>query len=287
MRTFRRLLPLCLILAACASHAALPPAPFSIDQVSERHRASFEALLDSLESGDTPAAESLLRGLLPRLEAEAHSGDESLALEADWQWKAAQRFERIVQGRKRMQAIHLSLDVHLDRTGHGTLRLAIESDWPEALELRPGSLVLREEVTWLSAGGDLASNSYQRIPAPPGGWSLPPLGRIEVDLEPYSEFPLAGALAMRQVYTLRLGAGSIGTDGDVLPAEGWPMVRGLRVSLPEVLPNASLPAGPLLESLANPDSSAPARMERLARLRPSEYGVALEGCREALLAATP
>ncbi|MEZ6021154.1 MAG: hypothetical protein R3F17_13980 [Planctomycetota bacterium] len=92
---------------------------------------------------------------------------------------------------------------------------------------------------------------------------------------------------MRQVYTLRLGAGSIGTDGDVLPAEGWPMVRGLRVSLPEVLPNASLPAGPLLESLANPDSSAPARMERLARLRPSEYGVALEGCREALLAATP
>ncbi|MEZ5974256.1 MAG: hypothetical protein R3E96_05285 [Planctomycetota bacterium] len=107
-----------------------------------------------------------------------------------------------------------------------------------------------------------------------------------MDLEPYSEFPLAGALAMRQVYTLRLGAGSIRTDGDVLPAEGWPMVRGLRVSLRGPAERV-VARRALLESLANPDSSAPARMERLARLRPSEYGVALEGCREALLAATP
>ncbi|MCB9906818.1 MAG: hypothetical protein H6830_03800 [Planctomycetes bacterium] len=272
-------------LVACAAPRPMPLA-FQLDQVSDRHRPAFDALLGALDRRDHREAQAVLDGLLARLESEAASSDETLALEVGWQLDAARRFQNILGGRQRVESLTLDLAVE-DRDGALRLILSIKSQHPAPLELRPGSAVFEREGLFMGPDGKLNVMGSTSVLRGEQRWELPPLGRLEVDLGPYSPPSLGGALAERDGFALRLGSGSVLEDGVTYPAERWPVPRGMRVNLASFLPSGALGPEPLLALLDNPEASMPARIERTVRIRPADYAATLAALGPKIDGATP
>ncbi len=287
MSMLRTLVTLCLVCLVPGCQAPRrAPLTFQIEHVSARHRPSFDALLASLERREHQQAESILRQMLPRLESEAASSDELLAAEAEWQLDAALRFQQIVAGRLRLEALELSLEVQ-GEPRERRLVLRIANRWPAALILDPGSAILERTELFVGPGGQSHNKSGTLVLDERGPWTLPPLGETQVTLLPYPEPRLGGAIANRDGFALRLGSGSVTEDGVLFPAEDWPRAQGLRVNLAAFLPNGSLEPNVLLEALGDPTVQAAALMERTVRILPKHYDRALEGVLEQLRGVTP
>ena len=279
--------------AACTSPKALPLA-FQLNQVSERHRGSFIALLNALENREHQEAEGVLIGLERRLQAEYDGGDEALRSEVAWQLDAAKRFGQILNGRKRLDLLemHLTIEPLPAEEGDASdgplwIQLHIRSRWPGALTLQPGSAVLEQESLYLGAGGEHSSRGRTQVFESAGPWELAPLGTLTIPWMRYQRAPIGGALALRDGFALRLGSGSILEEDERFPAEHWPVPRGLRVNLTQVLPPQAVPVEAWLTHLQKIEVGMPSVVERTVRLAPRDYPLALQRLIPLVQAATP
>ncbi len=279
----------CCLLALCTTGCQTvrqTPLAFQLEQVSPQHRPAFEALLGALERREHQIAQAVLRQLVPRLEVEASSLDGALAAEAGWQLDAAKRFGQILAGRLRLDALELTLAVE-GEVGDQALMLTIRNQWPGPLELEPGSAILEREALFLGAQGQTHSRGGTQVLDERGPWTVPPLGEIRVRLMGYQASALGGAIALRDGFLLHLGAGSVRESEESFPADVWPSSRGMRVNLPNVLPNGSLAPEVLLQALQEAKLGLPALLERTVRIRPEDYDAALRGMTSLLRQATP
>jgi len=220
------------------------------------------------------------------LESQAESEDEAVASEARWQLEAGQRFGNILMGRKLLQKLEGSLSVE-SYEGQSWLVLTWQNRLPAPLKLRPGSAVLDQESFFMGPTGEHSIRGQTRVITDLGPWEIPPLGSASVRLMRYHRAPIAGALALRDGFALRLGSGSLEHDDERLPAERWPTPRGMEVHLAGFLPNASVPVAAWLEQLKKPEAGLPSIVERTVRLLPADYSSALDELGPLVRSATP
>lgn len=275
-----------LLLAACVARTPLDPVPFALESVSQRHRAAFVGLLEALEAQDNPQAERLLDGLIPRLEQEMEEGDDAWQAEVQWQLRAAERFRRILEGRERLSALDMRLVVAEGADG-ARLRLQIKSRWPGVLVLNPGPAMLDHQALQIGPGGERSEHTRSRVVEGVEDLEVEPLALMEVDLGPYRKLPLGGALAQRETFVLRLGAGGLEDGKRIYPAQFWPEARGLRVNLAAFLPNGVLDPSELIGRVEDGNLGMPALVERAVRIAPERYMEAMRGMRGPVSRATP
>jgi hypothetical protein len=260
--------------SAPASAGARPSELAELDGIDERLVPRFQALRAAVLGHDDATA----RLLAARLRTLAPEGRAAELL---------RDFERVLDGRAEMARIELALAARVvpERPGELALELAVARG---ADGVHPGELVLEfpppllvRDLVWLAPSGQ--ERRERHVEPLAVGWDalgLTPGERRTLALAPV-EVELAGALALRVVFSLELHAGvaaRIGPDGtrEELPAAG-PRCRPAEiVLLAQYLPPDAVDPGELARYALRPEISVPALMERAVRVDPARWGEALD-----------
>lgn len=225
---------------------------------------AFDALHAAVEAGDDAVARQILaailaRGPAPHLVDFAHS------------------YERILDGRRAMEAVTLSLESEpvIGSALDYRLVLRIEHDRPDEIVLRlpPGSL--QRLVVGIDAEGndrrEVTTSYVDAIPRLP----IPPATPVRVPLESY-ELPLAGRLAVRERWAYELRSGEILVGETVLPAQAPEVAPAQRIRLAPFLPVAPVEPAELVDYIQREVVNLPPLVERAVRIDPARRGEALD-----------
>jgi hypothetical protein len=147
--------------------------------------------------------------------------------------------------------------------------------------------MLEEHAVLMGSGGEYSEMARSRVASGLDGVELGPLEQLEVSLGRHPSMPLGGALAVRETFLLRMGAGGLREGGEIYPAQDWPEARGSHVGLAGFLPNSVVDPSWLLESLEEDSLGMPGLVERAVRIDPERYQETLAGLRGPVERATP
>ncbi|MDF1838880.1 MAG: hypothetical protein P1V35_13500, partial [Planctomycetota bacterium] len=147
--------------------------------------------------------------------------------------------------------------------------------------------ILDHQALSIGPGGERSEQTRSRVVEGLSELELEPLALLEVDLGTYRRWPLGGALAQRETFVLRMGAGGLEDEERLYPAQDWPAARGLRVSLAAFLPNGILEPSELLTQVESGSMGMPGLVERTVRISPDRYKETLLAMRGPVSRATP
>lgn len=265
----------CLLLVACAQTGSTDPADLR-EGIAARYEPSFLAVQGALDDRDVASAEAVLKRLRSQLEREASSGGGDVAGEARAAMELADGFERIVEGRKRLAALDMGLELAPDPDGgpNHELFLVVTSAWDGPLQLEPGpaNLVLaRSQVD--QAGRQATMSRTLTLDA-----LRPEIAPGEAERISLGSFPsrVSGdALAERLVFRLEVRAGEIIEGKERYPAQRYAVPPLEYVGLAPFLPTAALDPAELANYLQRPEPASAPIMERAIRILPARRGEAL------------
>ena len=278
-RTHARLLSLALCaggLQACAGSGrelrpeqeGLPVA-LALEGASARYAPTLSALGQAVSEEDNELARGILRNLRGRIEAERAlwrrraSSPESVStaelgsIPGGRALELLDAYERILDGRACWQAARLELRAkRVAESRTVELELWVESDWPTALEFRPGPATLGMQTSTVAADGRQAHHtsstgitSIEHFHVEPGSATVIPLGRYEV-LVPER------TLATRDRWTLGLRSGEVIDRERLLPVGPLAATPCHWVERAAFLPSSPIRPAELLEYVETHRGSA-------------------------------
>ncbi|MEL6427804.1 MAG: hypothetical protein AAFU73_19510 [Planctomycetota bacterium] len=308
-RSILALLALCL--ASCrgdgvVSQAPVQPAgPLVVHPV---YQTAFDAVKAALDAEDTAVAASTLRRLRARLEADLETapgfdearrsvgaqgsertggGPREAAVLAglapsresvEAGLRVADGFERVVEGRLRMEALTPTLE--LVRSAEGELVdvvLVARSTWSFPLTLEPGPGVLRVRRTSIEPRtGDLAVDASESTIADPPVLEVPPGGVARLRIAQVAIEVPVGAIATEMTTRLSLNSGAVVEKGRRYPARDFTVTPSARTDFPAWVPLGYLEPADLVGLVERGDAPLPAILERTVRIAPARRGETLD-----------
>lgn len=266
-----------LLYSGCAAPSPVTPfEPAKLLGLAPRYQPSFQALRAALDGRDDATAGAILRRLKGQIEQEAGQGSGVVAEEARAALPLAEGFERVVKGRRRVNA--LELELVLQPASEGTLDqdlvLQVTNKWIEPLRLIPGPANLVLTRTRVVADGRQARMSRTEaldlfeLEVPPGTTGQVVLGQFRARLT-------RDMVAERLDFELEMRAGQVREEGKSYPAQYLSVDALEFVALAAYLPNASVEPTELARYLSQDKRSQAAAMERAIRILPERRTEAL------------
>ncbi len=275
-----------LFLVACSQTGPKSQADLR-EGIAARYEPSFLAVQGALDDRDVANAEAVLTRLRSQLERESSLGGGEVAVEARAALELAEGFERIVEGRKRLAALEMGLDLVADPQGgpDHELFLVVNSAWEEALKLEPGpaNLVLARSQVDQAGRQATVSRTLTLDALRP---EIQPGQPERISLGSFPSRVSGDALAERLVFRLEVRAGEIAEGGDRFPAQRYEVPPLEYVGLAPFLPNAALEPAELATYLQRPEPASAPIMERAIRILPARRGEALALIRPLVQRAT-
>lgn len=268
------------VLAACSQSAG--PLPVDLREgIAARYEPSFLAVQAALDDRDTASAEAVLVRLRSQLERESVSGTGEVAREARAAVQLADGFDRIIAGRKRLEALEMELELLPEGEGSGggagnhTLHLLVTNRWDAELKLVPGPANLILARTQVDQAGRQAGVT-RSLTLDPIRVSVPPGATERVELGTFASRVSGDALAERLTFRLEVRSGELEEDGSSFPAQRYGVEPLEYVGLAPFLPNGALEPAELAGYLQRPEPASAPIMERAIRILPNRRMEALE-----------
>ncbi|MEM9379978.1 MAG: hypothetical protein AAGB93_08500 [Planctomycetota bacterium] len=266
--------------------------------VHPAYAASFEAIRSALEENDLAVARGALRQLRARLAvdrvnaptmAEARRRDDAIALgtlsgelpsreSVDGATRMADGFESIVEGRLRMEAIALRVEVVRGDDGQeADVFLHGRSEWDGALRVRPSAASLVVERTSLEprSGQERRGTTTVGLDEPPaleipaGGEARVVIGSLPIEVP-------VGAIATRMRVDVRCNGGRIEEGGASYPARDISVRYGERTDIPGWIPSTVVDPGDLVDLVERGNAPVELMVECAVRIPPDRRDEALD-----------
>lgn len=295
------LAPACASLGGGAPERTGPGAAMGAIHVS--YAAAFEALKEALEEDDLLLARSTARQLRGRLSRELESsmslsqarkrtdGVAALTLSGmlpsresvEAALLAVERFEDIINGRERLAAVTLSIELRrLPGEERVEARLAGESSWAEPLVIRPfassiliGRLHVDKEGFEVSWSETVVLEEGVELAMAPGGTASMPLVELPIQVP-------VGAMATRMSVTLVCTGGELEQAGDRYPARVITVREAERTDIAGWIPTGLVEPQRLVRLVEQGRGSTDVLLECAIRIAPSRRAEALDGLGRAI-----
>ncbi|QDV07568.1 hypothetical protein Poly30_30940 [Planctomycetes bacterium Poly30] len=296
------------LFAGCHGTPGSAPSPVTLEVetvssgaslvVHRVYTAAFDALEAALESDDLLVARSTLQRLQQRLAvdrataptlAEARQRDDDIAARTlggelpsaenvQAALKMAEGFERVIEGRLRMAAIEMELELER-KPGTEVIEiyLVAKSTWPQPLVLEPGAgrlEVLRASLEPRTGG----ERREARIRALEGGTRLeiPARGTVRALLtEVPVEVPV-GSIATRMETQVTFNGGTVSEGDLMLPMREEDLPRTRRTDLAGWVPTSLVEPVELAELVERGGAPLAALLERAVRISPTRRDETLD-----------
>ena len=293
-------------LTGCVSDGSSGAQPIDVEGVAKGralvvhqvYSAAFEAIEAALGEDDLAVADATLRRLQGRLAIDgAHavsmadarfreddmalrtmSGEVPSAENVEAALKMAEGFERVIEGRNRLNAVELSLElVRLAGQERVKVVLVATSEWTTELHLEPGAgrmEILRSslEPRMGSERRDARITALERgvvVDIPAGGTSRTTIAEAPVEVP-------VGSIATRMEATVEFNGGTV-SDGDLmLPMREIVAGPGKRTDFPVHIPAGLVEPLELVELAERGNAPLPAILERAIRIAPSRRAETLD-----------
>lgn len=295
---FRILLSIAVLLFtwACAGSGSKSFGPQPLDSATVQlamhpaYMASFDALRVALEADDLRVARATLGPLRRRLAAdlqtaptlaEARTRNDEVSLRTlagelpsletvRAAIRMADSFGRIVDGRTRLGAVSLSVQiVRVPDEMNLEIRLTGTSDWDEPLTIRPSAASLVTERTSLEpkTGQERRSSTRRALDEAPV-LTIPGHGTAHVVISVLPIEVPVGAIATRIRINLACNGGLIEEDGRRFPAKQIEVSVGERTDLAGWVPASLVDPGQLVDLVERGGGALPRMIECAVRIDP-------------------
>ncbi|MEM1449663.1 MAG: hypothetical protein AAF957_23630 [Planctomycetota bacterium] len=298
-----------LLAAGCATRSAAPPRPVELDRepgsanvpltVHPAYTASFEAIRLALEVNDLAVARGALRQLRARLAADrvnaptlaqARERDDDIALRTlagelpsresvDAAVKMADGFEKIVEGRLRLEAVQLRIDVVRSETEEQQADVVLygRSDWNGDLRIQPSAASLVVERTSLEprtgqerrASTTVGLDEAPILQIPAHGEARVVIGSLPIEVP-------VGSIATRMRVDVRCNGGTISEDDEDYPARDIAVRYGERTDIPGWIPSTVVAPVELVELVERGNTPLALMLECAVRIAPGRRDEALD-----------
>lgn len=263
-----------LALAACASPSAPVEPVVSLKGVAPRYEARFQAVKNALDDRDLDTAQAVLKQLTGQLEREARGGSTRVREQARAAQVLASGFQGVIDGRTRLAALDMRLELENQASGQLRLFLVVQSAWQNDLLLAPGPASLFELRTQVDPAGRQASvarsDALDALRLEVAAESS-----VRIALGTYSSTTSGASIAERLVLRLDLRSGEIREGGEAYPAQLFAIPPLEYVGLASFLPTSSIEPQELAHYLGRPEPSLAPIMERAVRILPGQREEAL------------
>lgn len=214
--------------AARATAREVPPGPLRLDRVAPEFLPSLEAVQAAIQAGDDRTARAVLDQMLWR-------GPRGRTLDI------AQAFERILDGREAVQALHIELvdtpapQENAAARSYHALELIVRNDGDRAVEFSPGpaTLITEHERLDVRAAFERTSetHTFEKLPS----LDLDVGEEQRMQLLAFYIDPQERTLAERLFFRFEMRSGGVRREGRDLPAMHVPVTEIEVVRLSEAL----------------------------------------------------
>jgi hypothetical protein len=231
--------------------------------VEPEFQAAFDALHAAVEDGEEDLARRILADILARHPPEH--------LE-----EFARAYERVLDGRQLGRELSLRLESEPVGGSAGDFRLVLVASHfaSQRVVMRLPPAALTRSLVSIDAAGNEGRSSTSEACRALEKLVLPPGERVRVRLLDY-ELELAGALAVRERWSLEPRSGVLRLGERDLPAHELPVTAVERTRLASFLPATLVEPEELARALLDPQTPLPALIERAVRIDPERREEAL------------
>lgn len=291
-RTPVRWLAFALALGSCGCAASAKPSggrAAPAEGVPPRYVEGLRALEDAVETRDDLTARRILAHLRARVQLDRAAEEAALAEHRSDRGggppprrttaraeEVLAAFERILDGRERVDSVELALR-RLPAKGEASqLVLEVRGEWPSPLVLRPGpALLATHQVALTPEGRELVSMWTQGVGR---------LHEIRVDPEGPAEIPLGtfperlprDSIALRTVWQLDLRAGEVRDAGASFPAMNVPVEAAESILVAPFFPAAPVEPEELVRYVSERRLRPAPLLERTVRIDPERWEETLD-----------